>query len=187
MTRQARIAVAYAAGLVLVTGAILTSYGRHFWCSVGDLWPWSWETASAHNSQHLLDPYSFTHFEHGVVFYALLFLAARRLPLLTRFLIAITIAGAWELLENSSFIIDRYREQTLDVGYYGDSVLNSIADMGWCALGFWFTSRVRWWWAVAVMVLFEGALALTIRDNLALNVLMLIHPFDGILAWQSAR
>ena len=187
MTRQTRIAIAYAAGLVLVTGAILTSYGRNLWCSVGDLVPWSWETASAHNSQHLLDPYSFTHFEHGVVFYALLFLLARRRPLVVRFLIAITIAAAWELLENSDFIVDRYRAQTVDVGYYGDSVLNALADMGWCALGFWFTSRVRWPWALAVMVLFEVVLALTIRDNLVLNVLMLIYPFDGILEWQAAR
>ena len=75
----------------------------------------------------------------------------------------------------------------MDAGYYGDSILNSLADMGWCALGFAVASRVRWWWSAAIMVLFEVVLALTIRDNLFLNVLMLIHPFDGILAWQSAR
>jgi hypothetical protein len=187
MMRSTRIAVAYVAALLAATGAVLWSYGRNLWCSVGDLTPWSWETASAHNSQHLLDPYSFTHFEHGVLFYAGLALVARRLPVRTRLLIALTLAGGWELLENSTFIIDRYREQTLDVGYYGDSVLNSLADMGWCALGFWVTSRVRWHVAVAIVVVFEVALAVTIRDNLFLNILMLIHPFDAILAWQSAR
>src|SRR4029078_10611383 len=150
MTRAGAAAV-YVAALVLVTGAILALFGRHLWCSVGDLVPWSWETASAHNSQQLLDPYSFTHFEHGLVFYALLRLAVPRASLRTRLLAAITLAAGWELIENSHFIIDRYREQTVDVGYYGDSILNSLADMGWCALGFVVASRVRWWWSLALM------------------------------------
>ena len=179
--------VAYLAALAALTAAMLALFGRNPWCSVGDLAPWSWDTAGPHNSQHLLDPYSFTHFEHGVLFYALLSLIAPRTSLTRRFLAALTIAAGWELLENSSFIIDRYREQTVDAGYYGDSILNSLADMGWCALGFAVTARVRWWWSLALVLLFETALALTIRDNLALNIVMLIHPFDSILAWQSAR
>lgn len=187
MNRSTRLAVAYLVALTGATATILYSFGRNVWCSVGDLTPWSWDTITAHNSQHLLDPYSFTHFEHGIAFFALLWLVARRRPLLTRLLIALTLAAAWELLENSSFIIDRYRAQTVDAGYYGDSVLNSMADMAWCALGFWVTSRVRWYWALAIMVLFEVALALTIRDNLILNIIMLIYPFESILAWQSAR
>lgn len=186
VSRNAAAAV-YVAALVALTAAILVLFGRTVWCSVGDLWPWSWETGSAHNSQHLLDPYSLTHVEHGIVFFAGLYLLAPRASLRTRLLIALTIAAGWEVLENSDFIIDRYREQTVDAGYYGDSVLNSLADMGWCALGFTITSRVRWWWSLTLMLVFELALALTIRDNLLLNVLMLIHPFDGILAWQSAR
>jgi len=180
-------AAAYVPVLAALTAVLLALFGRHLWCSVGDLWPWSWETASAHNSQHLVDPYSFTHFEHGLVFYALLRLAAPRASLRTRFLAAISLAAGWELIENSNFIIDRYREQTVDVGYYGDSILNSLADMGWCALGFAVASRVRWYWSLALMAVIETLLALTIRDNLVLNVLMLIHPFAGILAWQSAR
>ena len=181
------LALVYLAALVAVTGGLLASFGRNLWCSVGDLTPWSWETASAHNSQHLLDPYSFTHFEHGILFFALLWLVARRSPLWLRFVVAMTIAGAWELLENSSFIIDRYRAQTVDAGYYGDSILNAIADMGWCALGFAVTSRLRWYWSLAIMLAFELGLALTIRDNLFLNILMLIHPIPGVLAWQTAR
>jgi hypothetical protein len=182
-----RAAPIYLVAVVAATAALLALFGRGLWCPVGDLTPWSWETVSAHNSQHLLDPYSFTHFEHGIVFFALLFLVARRSSLAVRFLAAITIAGAWEVLENSSFIIERYRAQTVDAGYYGDSILNSLADMGWCALGFLVTSKVRWWWSLSIMAAFEIGLALTIRDNLLLNVLMLIHPFEGILAWQSAR
>jgi hypothetical protein len=181
------LALAYVAALIGATGALLSWMGRNLWCSVGDLTPWSWETASAHNSQHLLDPYSFTHFEHGILFFALLWLVARRAPLWLRFAAALTIAAGWEVLENSSFIIERYRAQTVDVGYYGDSVLNSIADMAWCALGFAVTARLRWYGSLAIMVAFEVGLALTIRDNLLLNIVMLIYPFEGILAWQSAR
>lgn len=180
-------ALVYLGALVAVTAAILALFGRNLWCKVGDLWPWSWDTASAHNSQHLLDPYSFTHFEHGIIFFVLLWLLAPRSSLLLRFLAAVTIEAGWEVLENSNFIIDRYREQTVDVGYYGDSILNSLADMGWCGLGFFVTSKLRWWWTLGIMLAFEVGLAIAIRDNLFLNILMLIHPFGGILAWQSAR
>lgn len=181
------LAATYLTAVVGATAAVLALFGRNLWCSVGDLTPWSWETASAHNSQHLLDPYSFTHVEHGIVFFAGLRLVAPRTPLLIRFLAAMTLAGAWEVLENSTFVIERYRAQTVDVGYYGDSILNSLADMAWCALGFLITSRVRWWWSLALMLAMEACLALTIRDNLILNILMLLHPFEGLLAWQSAR
>ena len=174
------------AALVAATAATLALFGRPWWCRAGDLVPWAWQTPSAHSSQHLLDPYSFTHVEHGIVFFALLALLAPRASLRTRFLVAMTIAAGWEILENSDFIIDRYRAQTVDVGYYGDSILNSLADMGWCALGFYATARLRWW-TVGLMVAFEIALALTIRDNLVLNILMLIHPFDPILAWQTGH
>jgi len=183
--RVPALALLYIAALIAATGVLLASFGRNVWCKVGDLTPWSWETSSAHNSQHLLDPYSFTHFEHGILFFALLWLVARRSPLWLRFVLALTIAAGWELLENSSFIIDRYRAQTVDVGYYGDSVLNAIADMGWCALGFAVTSRLRWYWSLAIMVAFEVGLALTIRDNLVLNILMLIHPTEAVRQWQS--
>ena len=186
VSRNAATAL-YLALLVALTAAVLAVFGRNLWCSAGDLWPWSWDTGGEHNSQHLLDPYSFTHFEHGLLFYAGLRLVAPRASLRVRFLAALTLAGGWELLENSDFIIDRYREQTVDAGYYGDSILNSLADMGWCALGFAVAARVKWWWSLAIMAVFEVALALTIRDNLLLNIIMLIHPFDGILAWQSAR
>lgn len=186
--RRAPIAVlAYLAALVAAVAGVLAGFGRRLWCQEGDLIPWSWETGAAHNSQHLLDPYSFTHFEHGLAFFALLWVVARRRPLWLRFAAALTLAGAWEVIENSSFIIDRYRAATVDVGYYGDSILNALADMGWCALGFLTASRLRWYWSLAIMAAFEIGLALTIRDNLLLNVVMLIHPFDAILAWQNQR
>lgn len=180
-------ALVYLAALAAATAGVLALFGRRLWCSVGDLAPWAWETPSPHSSQHLLDPYSFTHVEHGILFFAILALVAPRASLVTRFLIALTVEAGWEILENSDFIIERYRAQTIDVGYYGDSIANSLADMVWCALGFQVTARVRWWWSVALLVAFEVALALTIRDNLVLNVLMLIVSVDAIRDWQSAR
>jgi hypothetical protein len=178
---------AYVGAVVVATAAILTAYGRGWWCPAGDLAPWSWQTAAVHNSQHLLDPYSFTHFEHGLCFFAGLWLFARRRPVRLRFAIAVTIAAIWELVENSDFIIDRYRAQTVDVGYYGDSVLNSLADVGWCALGFALAARLRWGWSVAIVVATEAILAVTIRDNLLFNVVTLIHPIDALVRWQRAR
>lgn len=184
---RARRAAIYVALLLVGTATVLLAFGRSLWCSAGDLAPWSFETASVHNSQHILDPYSFTHFEHGILFFAGLWLLARRRPVGARMLATVTLEAAWEILENSSFIIDRYRAQTVDVGYYGDSVLNSMADIGWCALGFWFAARFRWWWSLGVMAVIETALAVAIRDNLLFNIITLIHPIDALVRWQRAR
>jgi hypothetical protein len=180
-------AAAFVAAVVGVAVITLVLFGRHWWCSVGDLAPWSWDTGSIHTSQHLVDAYSFTHVEHGLVFYALLALVARGKSVRWRFLAAIALESGWEILENSAWIIDRYREQTIDAGYYGDSILNSLADIVCCATGFAFAAKLRWWWSVALMLAIEVGLALAIRDNLILNLVMLTYRFDAILDWQAAR
>ncbi len=185
----------YLAGMIAALVGILVGMGRHFWCQVEDYLPWSWDTVGPHNSQHLLDPYSFTHIEHGFVFFALTWVIFRFLSsegntsgnLGLRFAIALTIAGAWEVLENSNWIIDKYRAQTVDAGYYGDSIFNSMADLGWCALGFWFASKFKWYWTLLLMILFEVTLAFTIRDNLLFNIIMLTFPIDALLDWQKQR
>jgi hypothetical protein len=178
---------AYLGAVLITTVTILMIFGRHWWCRLGDVAFSAWDTSSAHLSQHLVDPYSFTHVEHGIVFYALLRLVAPGRSMTFRFLAAVTIASGWEVLENSSWVIDRYREATIDQGYYGDSIANSLADIACCAIGFVATSRLRWWWSLGLMVLMESVLVLTIRDNLVLNVVMLIYSFDAILDWQAAR
>jgi hypothetical protein len=147
---------------------------------------WEGNIWSAECSQRLADPYSFSHFVHGILFFAVLWLAMRRLPVRHRFLLAVLVEAGWELLENSPLIINRYREATIALGYVGDSVLNSLSDIGTMALGFLFALRARPWASVAVVVAMEVGCALWVRDNLSLNVIMLVHPVDAIKAWQAA-
>ena len=143
----------------------------------GDIW-------SSENSQRFADPYSFSHLVHGILFYGFLWLVARKLPVRYRLLIALAVEAGWELLENSPLIINRYREATIALGYTGDSVFNSLSDVLMMAIGFLFAARARTWISVAVIIAMEVGCALWVRDNLTLNIIMLIHPFDAIKAWQ---
>jgi hypothetical protein len=152
--------------------------GRFAWWD-GDIW-------SSENSQRVADAYSFSHIAHGIIFYGLLFLAAGRMPARYRFVAALLLEGGWEILENSPIIIDRYREATIALGYVGDSVLNSCCDILMMALGFLFARRVSVRASVAVVVAMELFCLWWVRDNLTLNVIMLIHPIEAIKAWQSA-
>ena len=147
---------------------------------------WSGDIWSSENSQRVADAYSFSHLVHGMLFYGFLWLVARRLPARYRLLIALVIEASWELLENSPLIINRYREGTIAVGYVGDSVLNSLSDILMMALGFWFASRVPTKVTVAAIIVMEVGCALWVRDNLTLNVIMLIHPVEAIKTWQMA-
>ena len=151
--------------------------GRFGWWE-GDIW-------SSANSQRVADVYSFSHMIHGMLFYGFLWLVMRRVPLKIRFLIALLIEAGWELLENSSFVIDRYRTATISVGYTGDSVLNSVCDVGMMAFGFLIARVSRLWLVVALIVAMELGCLWRVRDNLTLNVLMLVHPVQPIKEWQA--
>ncbi len=179
--KTARLALA----IVAATAGTLDLMGQWWWCSCGSLVPWSWDIWSSHNSQHLLDPYFFTHVLHGMLFFAALCLLPKRVPLQVRFLITMTIEGLWEILENSPIIVERYRAATISLDYYGDSIANSISDIGACALGFWITASLRWWWSVAIFVVVELLLVITIRDCLILNIIMLLCPIEAIKQWQA--
>ena len=148
---------------------------------------WEGNIWSSENSQRLADPYSFSHIVHGMLFYAVLWLVARRLPVRYRLLLALVVEAGWEILENSPLIINRYREATISLGYVGDSVLNSSSDIVMMALGFLFVWRARPWVTVAAILVMEAGCALWIRDNLTLNIIMLIHPVDAIKHWQMAE
>ncbi len=158
-------ALAIVAVLVIVAAAEL-AMGREPMCTCGFISLWH-GAIDSQNSQQLTDWYTFTHIEHGLGFYALLFLVARRLPMPLRLLLAVGIEGAWEIVENSPFIIDRYRTATLSLDYYGDSVVNSVADIVAMVAGFWMARRLPVWATVAFIIVVEALLALTIRDNLA--------------------
>jgi len=147
---------------------------------------WVWDIWSSSNSQYILNPYSFSHLVHGFLFFAALSLASRRLTLERRLLIAVLLEASWEVLENSPLIINRYRQATIALGYEGDSVMNSLSDIVMMSLGFLAASRLRVWQSVGAVVAMELGCLILFRDNLTLNVIMLIHPIDAIKTWQMA-
>ena len=172
--------------VMIVTGGIELVLGRSLFGPDGRFGFWEGSIWSGENSQRLADPYSFSHLVHGILFYALLWWVARKWPVRHRLLLALILEAGWEVLENSPLIINRYRAVTISLGYVGDSVLNSLSDILMMSLGFLFAWRMRPWVAVAAVVVMEAGCAYFIRDNLTLNVIMLVHPFDAIRDWQLA-
>jgi hypothetical protein len=158
--------------------------GRKLWGVSGQPGLWSGDIHSSHNSQYFADPYSFTHITHGALFYGLFYLIARRLSLRSRAVMTLTAEAAWEVFENTDFVINRYRAATISLDYFGDSVVNSMSDILFCMIGFWLVSRLPARTSIVAVVLTESILALTIRDSLLLNIIMLIHPVPAILHWQ---
>ena len=179
-----RLAIGAIFGLAVVA---LRLEGHRFWCRCGRLSLWSGDIQSAHNSQHLVDPYSFTHVEHGLLLYALLRPLGRWLGPGSRLVLAVVIEGIWEVVENSSAVIERYRQATIALGYAGDSVVNSIGDIAACTLGLFLAQRLPVRWSVALFVSIELALLAIYRDNLTLNVLMLVFPLESVKNWQMAH
>lgn len=170
--------------IMLIAAAVELGMGRKLWGVAGVAGAWSGDIWSSHNSQFLADPYTFTHITHGILFYGLLALAFHKSPLSTRLLLTVSLESAWEILENTTFIIERYRTETISLNYYGDSIVNSMGDILACVLGFFLASRLPKRTAVFGVVALELLLLIWTHDNLALNVLMLIHPSRALRIWQ---
>jgi hypothetical protein len=182
-----RYAGAAIAGLMFLVGAALIFEGRRWWCPAGDPYPWSWQVWSQHNSQHLLDPYSFTHLLHGVLEFWFISLLFPRVPLGWRLVIGLSVEGAWEVLENTEYVINRYREATISLNYYGDSILNSLADVTFCGVGFLTAYLLRFWRSALLFAVTEAILLITIHDSLILNIIMLIYPMESLRLWQQGH
>jgi len=184
LTLARRRQLAWVAGLLVVSAVTLRAMGRVWWCQCGQPDLWTWHVWSRHNSQHVIDPYTFTHVLHGVLFYGILhLLLGKRAPGL-RLVLAVAVESAWEILENTNRLIERYREATISLDYVGDSVINSLADILACAGGYGLASLVPVWMSVAGVLLTETILLAWIRDNLLLNMVMLAWPVEAIRRWQ---
>jgi hypothetical protein len=173
--------------IIGLTAAYLLWIGREPICKCGYIKLWHGQVVSSENSQHISDWYTPSHIIHGFLFFGLLWLVARKLAFGWRLGIATLVEAAWEIVENSDAVIERYRSVTISLDYYGDSVLNVVADIGAMILGFVLASRLPVWATVAVILVFEVGTIWLIRDGLALNVLMLLYPLDAVAEWQAGR
>lgn len=182
MTRPHPAAIA-AILLFFAVAALLLAMGRPPICTCGtvDLWG----QVGPQQSQMLADWYSPSHFIHGLVFYALLWRAAPGWSVERKFLVAFVVEAAWEIAENTPLVIDRYREATMALGYSGDSILNSMSDIAMMGLGFLAARRLPVWVSVVLVIGLELFTLAVIRDNLTLNVWMLLWPTDFIRQWQA--
>ncbi|MBI2064958.1 MAG: DUF2585 family protein [Candidatus Yanofskybacteria bacterium] len=174
-------------GILVVFAVTLHLMGQIWICKCGYVKLWHGVTYSSENSQHLTDWYTFSHIIHGFGFYLFAWLLSKKwkLSVWQMFLMALLVEVSWELFENTDFVINRYREVTISLDYYGDSVINSVFDVLAMTFGFWLAYRLPVLMVIALTVAMELWVGYSIRDNLTLNIIMLIHPSQAILNWQS--
>ena len=184
--RRTRLFLLLAVVFVVAQAIALYAMGRFAICACGYVKLWEGNAFGPGNSQHLSDWYTPSHIVHGFIFYLFAWAIFRRASIAARFAFAVFIEAAWEVAENTPYVINYYRNNTVSLGYVGDSIINSVMDVVWMSLGFLIAWRVPLLVSIALILALEGIAAYVIRDNLTLNVLMFIHPFESIKAWQTA-
>jgi Protein of unknown function (DUF2585) len=187
--KLSRTHIAAATGIVAAAALALYLMCHPLICKCGHVKLWHFAVETSENSQHLIDWYTPSHVIHGFIFYGLLWVVSRWVPMSfgTRLVLAVAIEASWEVLENTDFAINRYREATIALDYYGDSVINSVSDMLFMVLGFFLAAWLPVWLTISTAVALEVFIGAMIRDNLTLNVIMFLWPLDSILHWQQAR
>ena len=185
MNRTVRNSLLITAGFIAATAAILYTMGQPLICKCGYVKLWHGVVFSSENSQHLSDWYTPSHIIHGILFYGFFTLILPKASINVRLTLALIVECAWEILENTDMIINRYREATISLDYFGDSVINSSADILALVAGCFLAARLPVWASVALIIVFEATTTWLIRDGLTLNVLMLLYPLDAVRAWQA--
>lgn len=185
MNRTLLKSLGIAAAAIVATAVILHFMGRIWICKCGYVKLWHGVVVSSENSQHLSDWYTPSHIIHGILFYALFTWLMPRASIVTRLAFALVVECGWEIFENTAFIINRYREATISLDYFGDSIINSAADIAAMVLGFFLAARLPIWASIAIVIFFEVLTTYLIRDGLALNILMLLWPLEAVKNWQS--
>jgi Protein of unknown function (DUF2585) len=173
--------------IIAAAAVALYAMGHPLICKCGYIKLWHFDVVSAENSQHIIDWYTPSHIIHGFLFYTALWLVAPRLSFGAKLIIAVLVEASWEVIENTDFVINHYREMTISLDYYGDSVINSVSDILFMILGFFLAAWLPVWVTILLGVALEVFVGVMIRDNLTLNVLMFVWPLDSILEWQRWR
>jgi hypothetical protein len=184
-TRELSLWLVTAIGALVIQAFALWAMGLPLICKCGAVALWHGNPSGPETSQHLTDWYTYTHIIHGFAFYLLLWLFVPRLPFGPRLALAIGLEAAWEVIENTPFVMDRYRQSALARGYFGDSVVNSLFDTFATAAGFFLARLLSVWQSILLIVAIEMVLGYIIRDNLTLNIIQLIYPSESISNWQS--
>jgi len=169
---------------VPIIGITLLLWGQPPICTCGEIKLWVGSIFDGGNSQHIADWYTLSHILHGVLIALLGRLVFPRLSYEVLLVTAIVTGIGWELIEHTDFVLDAFRATTINAGYHGDSVLNSVADYIWMMGGFYAAYAMRTANVVAMVAALELSAAFVARDSLTLSTLMLLYPLDAVESWQ---